>query len=83
MYSRWLHPSNTVSPRPYCRSRRGRNGFGSETIVDPTIVDPTVVDPTIVYSTIVHPTLANAAEQNGCLWKTTIVVPNKICELNI
>ena len=78
MYSRWLHPSKTVSPRPYCRSRKGRNGFGSETIVDPTIVDPTVVDPTIV-----HPTLANAAEQNGCLWKTTIVVLNKICELNI
>ena len=22
-----------VSPRPYCRSRRGRNGLGSETIL--------------------------------------------------
>ena len=31
MYSRWRHPPKTVSPRPYCRSRRGRNGLGSET----------------------------------------------------
>ena len=33
MYSRWRHPPKTVSPRPYCRSRRGRNGLGSETSV--------------------------------------------------
>ena len=33
MYSRWRHPSKTVSPRPYYRSRRGRNRLGSETIV--------------------------------------------------
>ena len=32
MYSRWRHPPKTVSTRPYCRSRRGRNGLGSETI---------------------------------------------------
>ena len=32
MYSRWRHPPKTVSPTPYCRSRRGRNGLGSETI---------------------------------------------------
>ena len=31
MYSRWRHPLKTVSPRPYCRSRRRRNGLGSET----------------------------------------------------
>ena len=31
MYSRWRHPPKTISPRPYCRSRRGRNGLGSET----------------------------------------------------
>ena len=31
IYSRWRHPPKTVSPRPYCRSRRGRNGLGSET----------------------------------------------------
>ena len=31
MYSRWRHPPKTVSPRPYCRSRRGRNVLGSET----------------------------------------------------
>ena len=31
MYSRWRHPPKTVSPRPYCRSLRGRNGLGSET----------------------------------------------------
>ena len=31
MYSRWRHPPKTVSPRPYCRSRRGRNGLVSET----------------------------------------------------
>ena len=31
MCSRWRHPPKTVSPRPYCRSRRGRNGLGSET----------------------------------------------------
>ena len=31
MSSRWRHPPKTVSPRPYCRSRRGRNGLGSET----------------------------------------------------
>ena len=24
-------PPKTISPRPYCRSRRGRNGLGSET----------------------------------------------------
>ena len=30
MYSRWRHPSKTVSTRPYCRSRRGRNVLGSE-----------------------------------------------------
>ena len=30
MYSRWRHPPKTVSLRPYCRSRRGRNGLGSE-----------------------------------------------------
>ena len=32
MSSRWRHSPKTVSPRPYCRSRRGRNGLGSETI---------------------------------------------------
>ena len=32
IYSRWRHPPKTISPRPYCRSRRGRNGLGSETI---------------------------------------------------
>ena len=32
IYSRWRHPPKTISPRPYCRSRRGRNGFGSENI---------------------------------------------------
>ena len=26
-----MYPLTTVSPRPYCRSRRGRNGLGSET----------------------------------------------------
>ena len=31
MYPRWWHQPKTVSPRPYCRSRRGRNGLGSET----------------------------------------------------
>ena len=31
IYSRWRHPPKTFSPRPYCRSRRGRNGLGSET----------------------------------------------------
>ena len=31
IYSRWRHPPKTVSPRPYCRSRRGRNGLVSET----------------------------------------------------
>ena len=31
MYSRWRHPPKTISPRPYCRSRRGRNGLCSET----------------------------------------------------
>ena len=34
IYSRWRHPPKTLSPRPYCRSRRGRNGFGSETKSD-------------------------------------------------
>ena len=29
IYSRWRHPPKTVSPRPYCRFRRGRNGLGS------------------------------------------------------
>ena len=33
IYSRWRHPPKTISPRPYCRSRRGRNGLGSETMV--------------------------------------------------
>ena len=32
MYSRWRDPPKTVSPRPYCRSRRGRDELGSETI---------------------------------------------------
>ena len=32
IYSRWRHPPKTISPRPYCRSRRGRNGLGSETM---------------------------------------------------
>ena len=41
MYSRWRHPPKTVSPRPYCRSRRGRNGLGSET---------TCTSPIVVYS---------------------------------
>ena len=27
IYSRWRHPAKTISPRPYCRSRRGRNGW--------------------------------------------------------
>ena len=31
IYSRWRHPPKTISPRLYCRSRRGRNGLGSET----------------------------------------------------
>ena len=31
IYSRWRHPPKTISPRPYCRSRRGLNGLGSET----------------------------------------------------
>ena len=31
IYSRWRHPPKTISPRPYCRSRRGRNGLGFET----------------------------------------------------
>ena len=31
IYSRWGHPPKTLPPRPYCRSRRGRNGLGSET----------------------------------------------------
>ena len=31
MSSRWRHPPKTVSPRPYCRSRRGRSLLGSET----------------------------------------------------
>ena len=31
MHSRWRHPPKTVSPRPYCRSRKGRNELGSET----------------------------------------------------
>ena len=34
IYSRWRHPPKTISPRPYCRSRRGRNGLGSETMVN-------------------------------------------------
>ena len=34
IYSRWRHPPKTISPRPYCRSRRGRNGLGSETRLD-------------------------------------------------
>ena len=34
IYSRWRHPPKTLSPRPYCRSRRGRNGLGSETIFE-------------------------------------------------
>ena len=33
IYSRWWHPPKTISPRPYCRSRRGRNGLGSETSI--------------------------------------------------
>ena len=35
IYSRWRHPPKTISPRPYCRSRRGRNGLGSETKCSP------------------------------------------------
>ena len=35
IYSRWRHPPKTISPRPYCRSRRGRNGLGSETTLGP------------------------------------------------
>ena len=35
--SRWRHPPKTISPRPYCRSRRGRNGLGSETTDDTTL----------------------------------------------
>ena len=31
IYSRWRHLPKTISPRPYCRSRRGHNGLGSET----------------------------------------------------
>ena len=33
IYSRWWHPPKTISPRPYCRSRRGHNGLGSETSI--------------------------------------------------
>ena len=33
-YSRWRHPPKTISPRPYCRSQRGRNGLGSETMIN-------------------------------------------------
>ena len=39
IYSRWRHPPKTLSPRPYCRSRRGRNGLGSETT---TSLDPRI-----------------------------------------
>ena len=35
IYSRWRNPPKTISPRPYCRSRRGRNGLGSETTLAP------------------------------------------------
>ena len=38
IYSRWRHPPKTISPRPYCRSRRGRNGLGSETTHCPALV---------------------------------------------
>ena len=37
IYSRWRHPPKTTSPRPYCRSRRGRNGLGSETTESQTL----------------------------------------------
>ena len=36
IYSRWRHPPKTISPRPYCRSRRGRNGLRSETTMCPS-----------------------------------------------
>ena len=39
IYSRWRHPPKTISPRPYCRSRRGRNGLGSETNCRRTLKD--------------------------------------------
>ena len=42
IYSRWRHPPKTLSPRPYCRSRRGRNGLGSETILFPAYTDDLV-----------------------------------------
>ena len=42
MYSRWRHPPKTVSPRPYCRSRRGRNGLGSETT--PAVINQQAVN---------------------------------------
>ena len=37
IYSRWRHPPKTTSPRPYCRSRRGRNELGSETRAGPSL----------------------------------------------
>ena len=43
MYSRWRHPPKTVSPRPYCRSRRGRNGLSSETISEDAIFMPNMI----------------------------------------
>ena len=45
IYSRWRHPPKTISPRPYCRSRRGRNGLGSETIRKVPFVAPTHSSP--------------------------------------
>ena len=44
IYSRWRHPLKTISPRPYCRSRRGRNGLGSETNDPPAIFNQQTVN---------------------------------------
>ena len=43
MYSRGRHPPKTVSPRPYCRSRKGRNGLGSETILNMTTIHQNIM----------------------------------------
>ena len=57
IYSRWRHPPKTISPRPYCRSRRGRNGLGSETNLHmevQTIGNMTITTTTIIVMGIMN-----------------------------
>ena len=58
IYSRWRHPPKTISPRPYCSSRRGRNGLGSETsdhLDHPCLFTVSLIDitPTLLFYVVV------------------------------